>query len=99
MNDERTRRIQERAHSIWEQEGRPHGRDAQHWSQAEREIDAEDAARASSPVGTTPVRRGSKSRAKAKAVADTSGASQGEAPDTATEVRAEEPVKARARKP
>lgn len=27
----------ERAYLIWENEGRPHGRDAQHWAQAEAE--------------------------------------------------------------
>jgi len=35
-------RIRARAHSIWEQEGRPVGRDAQHWERARREIAEED---------------------------------------------------------
>jgi Protein of unknown function (DUF2934) len=39
--------IRERAHRIWEQAGRPEGRDADHWQQAESEIhegiDAESA--------------------------------------------------------
>ena len=30
--------IRERAYRIWEEENRPHGRDFDHWQQAEREI-------------------------------------------------------------
>lgn len=30
--------IAQRAHQIWESEGRPHGRDQDHWHRAEREI-------------------------------------------------------------
>jgi hypothetical protein len=30
--------IARRAHEIWEQEGRPHGRDAEHWLVAERQL-------------------------------------------------------------
>ena len=40
--------IQERSYSIWESEGRPHGRDLEHWAQAETELRAE--------VVTTPKR-------------------------------------------
>lgn len=99
MAEERTRRIQERAHSLWEQEGRPDGRNEQHWSRAEREIDAEDAAGASSPTGITTARRQPKRRAGTKTVADTSSGSQEEATGMAAEVSAEEPVKTRVRKP
>jgi hypothetical protein len=31
-------RIKARAHEIWEGEGRPHGRDREHWQQAEAEV-------------------------------------------------------------
>ncbi|MGN6584819.1 MAG: DUF2934 domain-containing protein [Rhizobiaceae bacterium] len=34
-------RIRRRAHEIWEQEGRPHGRDREHWEKAAREIEGE----------------------------------------------------------
>ena len=34
-------RIRERAHAIWERTGRPDGQEAEHWSQAEREIQEE----------------------------------------------------------
>lgn len=44
MTDDRQERIRLRAHAIWENQGRPHGQDRDHWNQAIREIDAEDAA-------------------------------------------------------
>lgn len=99
MTEERTRRIQERAHSIWEREGHPHGRDAQHWSQAEHEIDAEDPAGASSPVATSTGRRQPKPRGAPQTVADTSSACLDQATGAAAEISAEEPVKTRGRKP
>jgi hypothetical protein len=34
-------RISKRAYQIWESEGRPHGRDGEHWDRATREIQAE----------------------------------------------------------
>ena len=37
-------RIRERAQAIWEREGRPEGRHEDHWGQAEKEINAENAA-------------------------------------------------------
>lgn len=37
-NDDMADRIRGRAYSIWEEEGRPDGRDGDHWLQAEREI-------------------------------------------------------------
>jgi hypothetical protein len=43
MSDDRIERIRARAHEIWEREGRPDGRDADHWRQASDEIDAEGA--------------------------------------------------------
>ncbi|SNR44296.1 DUF2934 domain-containing protein [Paracoccus sediminis] len=36
MNDQE--RIKQRAHEIWESEGRPEGREAEHWSRAEEEL-------------------------------------------------------------
>jgi hypothetical protein len=46
MSDRETR-VRARAHQLWEQEGRPSGREIDHWEQASREIDAEH-----SPVAT-----------------------------------------------
>jgi hypothetical protein len=37
MQDDNQDRIRERAHSIWEQDGRPEGRHADHWARAEQE--------------------------------------------------------------
>lgn len=37
MTDARREWISTRAYTIWEEAGRPHGRDAEHWDQAERE--------------------------------------------------------------
>ena len=51
MNDERTQRVRDRAHALWEQAGRPEGQDAQHWSQAEHEIAAEEEAQSSAAAG------------------------------------------------
>ena len=44
MLDDRESRIRERAHAIWEAEGRPDGQDEVHWKRAAAEIDAEDGA-------------------------------------------------------
>ena len=46
-------RICQRAHEIWEGEGRPEGRHAEHWAQASREIEAQDG-KASPPAPTSP---------------------------------------------
>jgi hypothetical protein len=50
MSDDRQHRIRQRAHAIWENHGRPHGSDREHWEQATREIDAEDAAAKKKPA-------------------------------------------------
>ena len=40
-------RIRRRAHAIWEREGRPHGRDQDHWREAESELGREETAKKS----------------------------------------------------
>jgi Protein of unknown function (DUF2934) len=35
-------RIRERAHAIWDKEGRPEGKELEHWLRAEAEIVAEE---------------------------------------------------------
>ena len=37
VNDERQEWISKRSYSLWEAEGRPHGKDREHWEQAVRE--------------------------------------------------------------
>ena len=44
-------RIQQRAYEIWEREGRPGNRHAEHWIQACQECEAEDGA-AAMPAGS-----------------------------------------------
>ncbi|GAB2176197.1 DUF2934 domain-containing protein [Dongia sp. agr-C8] len=39
MDWSREEEIRKRAQRIWEEEGKPEGKDAQHWAQAERELD------------------------------------------------------------
>lgn len=63
MTDDRQHRIRQRAHAIWESHGRPHGHDRDHWDQATREIDAEDAA----AKKKTPARAAAVSKPKAPA--------------------------------
>lgn len=41
MDQDHQERIRQRAHEIWESEGRPEGRDADHWSRAEEELRAQ----------------------------------------------------------
>jgi hypothetical protein len=45
MLDDRLQRVRLRAYLVWEREGRPEGRELEHWFIAEREVaDEEDAA-------------------------------------------------------
>lgn len=46
MSEERSKRIGQRAYEIWEREGRPTGRDMEHWYHAEAEIAREEAEQA-----------------------------------------------------
>jgi hypothetical protein len=62
--------IRERAYSIWELEGRPQGRERQHWEQATREVMARGqgnpaaaaAAKAGKPAVKSSGRKGGKTR-------------------------------------
>jgi hypothetical protein len=42
--EDREKRIRERAHALWEQDGRPEGLADQHWERAASDLDREDAA-------------------------------------------------------
>lgn len=46
MNSDQESRIRQRAYEIWQREGRPEGREAEHWRRAEAEITAEAGAAA-----------------------------------------------------
>jgi len=75
MADDRHDRIRQRAHAIWEQEGRPEGAHERHWRQAENEVAAQDADAVKEPAakpgrakaGAAP--KAEKPAAKAKAAA------------------------------
>ncbi|GLS32500.1 Protein of unknown function [Mesorhizobium albiziae] len=68
MSEDREERVRQRAHEIWEREGRPHGHEKKHWEQASTEVDAEQdskSADAAPATGTSPPveKPGSKRRA------------------------------------
>ncbi|WP_245214876.1 DUF2934 domain-containing protein [Roseomonas indoligenes] len=61
MQDQEQGRIRERAHAIWEGEGRPEGRHAEHWQQAEQEMGSagrqpELTAQGATPAAASPPR-------------------------------------------
>ncbi len=57
MTQDREARIRERAHTIWEREGRPDGMADVHWIQACREIEEEERASPVSASAETPRRK------------------------------------------
>ena len=56
IDNKATSEIQTRAYQIWEQEGRPDGRDIDHWLRAESELSAPSCGRRTKP-GTTAAKR------------------------------------------
>jgi hypothetical protein len=79
MTDDRQDRIRQRAHAIWENRGRPHGHDREHWDLATREVDAEDAA-AKTAKTKKPARVAATSKPKATAKTSTAKASAAKKP-------------------
>jgi hypothetical protein len=72
MESELEQRIRERAHRIWEEEGRPHGQQAAHWERARREIAEQQmtgAPEAEAP-GRTAAKPGAKKRGSRLASSD-----------------------------
>ncbi len=63
MTNERRERIRERAHEIWEREGRPEGRDVEHWQMAVAEIEAEAAQEADVGAPAAPAAKPRKAKA------------------------------------
>ena len=70
MITELEHRIRERAHTIWEREGRPADRAEVHWSLARAEIAAEPP-KPAAPTTAAPKKAPAKPRAKAAAAAAT----------------------------
>ena len=54
---DREEKIRQRAHEIWEMEGRPEGRNQEHWERAHREIDAKQNETPSGQISETRSRR------------------------------------------
>ncbi|RWC55127.1 DUF2934 domain-containing protein [Mesorhizobium sp.] len=52
--ESREERIKRRAYEIWEREGRPTGREQEHWDQAVQEIEAEGSEAERGPVVSDP---------------------------------------------
>jgi Protein of unknown function (DUF2934) len=42
MTATREQRIREKAHALWEQEGRPAGQESRHWEEAEKQVTEAD---------------------------------------------------------
>jgi hypothetical protein len=61
-------RIRRRAYEIWEREGRPHGRDWDHWVKAAGEIDKEGTAPEAANGAGSPVRKRSGGRRSSPAM-------------------------------
>jgi hypothetical protein len=74
MESDKEARIRERAHEIWVSEGRPHGRDAEHWQKAEAEIAAESGAVADRAAAGSKPRTEAPGPAPAAPSAQSSGA-------------------------
>ena len=82
---DREDRIKQRAYEIWEMEGRPHGRDKEHWERAVREMEDDQAVIVAPPVaelmppvakpeaqqgGSSLAKRGGRASVPANGVAD-----------------------------
>lgn len=55
-------RIRRRAYEIWEREGRPHGREQEHWDRAVQEIEAEEPEASRRPDAPGPAIAGGSDR-------------------------------------
>lgn len=98
MREDRTRRIQERAYALWEREGRPPGREAQHWSQAEREVAAEDEALAAGSIDPLAKPRPRKPKPVRINVEEAPKPRRGDAATAEIDVSAKAPPRTRGRK-
>jgi hypothetical protein len=62
MQGEHEQAIHERAYALWEQDGRPHGRDLEHWLRAVAEISGEANVGVTGIVGRSPAETVTKPR-------------------------------------
>ena len=100
MNEDHLQKVRERAHALWERAGRPHGQDAEHWAQAEREVAAEEDEPSSASVGgTTGPRRRKPGPSADQAAAGVPAAKRARAGGRADDVATDGPKAKRGRKP
>lgn len=66
MDQDHQERIRQRAHEIWESEGRPEGRDADHWTRAQEELKNEMGGKRSTRVKAKPELEQTEAAAKPK---------------------------------
>ena len=68
--------VRDKAYGIWEAEGRPDGRDAEHWQRAEKQVAADEAAgsRTSAASETKPATRQASGKAASKPAANKTAA-------------------------
>lgn len=97
--DDIQERIRRRAHELWESEGHPHGRDADHWAQAEAEIrgagalePTEKVAGSRKKTGTSKA-AGKSTRAAAESLSEVANAPAEAQPDTAAPPKAKASAK------
>ena len=96
---DREKRIQEIAHHLWVQEGRPEGRSHSHWQEAvalyEAEIGQSKSAEAkppAEPVGERPARSGGKKTAEPTVGKTTTAEPKAQKPASATKPKPAEPA-------
>jgi len=66
MITERRASIEARAYAIWEHEGRPDGKDLEHWLRAEAEVEAERTAQEARPGTPKPLQSVAKSKRRGR---------------------------------
>jgi hypothetical protein len=68
MQEDRSKKVEERAHGIWESEGRPDGKHDEHWKRAEQEVSEGENGLGASEAGSVGASNGSeKKRRQSKA--------------------------------
>ncbi|WP_142848886.1 DUF2934 domain-containing protein [Telmatospirillum sp. J64-1] len=70
--------IRDRAYQIWEAEGRPEGRDIEHWARAEAEIRAGQKAEVTAEAAPAPAKKTARKPAARKAAAPKAVAAEAE---------------------
>lgn len=100
--DDIQERIRRRAHELWESEGHPQGRDADHWAQAEAEIRGAGAVEPTEKVAVsrrkaaTSKATGKSTRAAAESLSEVAGTPAADAKPGPAKSEPAKPAKAKA---